>query len=331
VFFKPGLRANPPRFVSIEPSSKCNLHCIMCSRETLVQKPLNSNMSLEAFRRIVDQFSDPEDVVLCGVGEPLMNPRLVEMVQHITDRGWSASLINNGTLMTGAKAHELIEAGLRKVTFSIHGGTPDTHQLIRQGSPRVDGLDKLYENIRRFVAIRDERHASVSVIANYLAARQTVSEFPETLRKAKAMGIDEVVALRLINVDGTLEHLAPTPEQEREMVGFKKLARELGMKFSFWEGAGMCRELWECIFVMSNGDVGPCDGWLYGKPSMGNLLEENLNDLWNGPKYLQLRRTFLDRKLEWCKTCCLGGAFETPFELVVDKVRRRASGLLRAK
>jgi radical SAM protein with 4Fe4S-binding SPASM domain len=328
VFFKPALAADLPRLVSIEPSSKCNLHCIMCSRETLAQKPLNINMSFTDFRRIVDQFIAPEDVVLCGVGEPLMNRDIVEMVQYITDKGWSASMINNGTLMTEEKANQLIDAGLKKVTFSIHGGTPETHQLIRQGSPRVDSLDTLYGNIKRFVEIRNERKANIYVIANYLAARQTVGEFPQTLRRAKEFGIDEVVALRLINVDGTLDHLAPEPGQERELVRYKKLAKDLGVKFSFWEGTGMCRELWECIFIMSNGDVGPCDGWLYDKPGMGNLLEEKLETIWNGPKYLQLRKTFLDRELEWCKTCCLGGAFETPLELVVDKVRRRASNLV---
>jgi radical SAM protein with 4Fe4S-binding SPASM domain len=328
VFIKQSVYAPSPKHVSIEPSSKCNLHCVMCSRETLAQKPLNINMSLTDFRRIADQFDNPEDVVLCGVGEPLMNREIVEMVQYITSKGWVANIINNGTLMTEEKAHQLIDAGLRTVTFSIHGGTPDTHQLIRQGSPKVDSLERLYGNIKRFVEIRNERKADVYVIANYLAARQTVSEFPKTLRTAKEIGIDEVVALRLINVDGTLEHLSLKPEQDREIVGYKKLAKDLGVKFSFWEGAGMCRELWECIFIMSNGDVGPCDGWLYDKPAMGNLLSETLDGIWNGPKYLELRQTFLNRELEWCKTCCLGGAFESPVQLVVDKLRRRASNLV---
>jgi len=300
----------------------------MCSRETLAQKPLNINMSFEDFRHIVDQFVDPEDVVLCGVGEPLLNKQIVEMVQYITDKGWKANIINNGTLMTEEKANLLIDAGLNNVTFSIHGGTPDTHELIRRGSPKVDSLDKLYGNIKRFVEIRNERKANVYVIANYLAARQTVAEFPKTLQTAKEIGIDEVVALRLINVDGTLDHLAPEPGQEREMVGFKKLAKELGVKFSFWEGAGMCRELWDCVFVMSNGDVCPCDGWLYDKPPMGNLLQEPFESMWNGPKYQELRSTFLKHELEWCATCCLGGAFESPLELVMGKVRRRASNLV---
>jgi radical SAM protein with 4Fe4S-binding SPASM domain len=322
------LQAKPPKYVSFEPSSKCNLHCVMCSRETLAQKPLNLNMSFDNFKMILDQFTAPDDVLLCGIGEPLLNPQILDMVQYISDKGYCPTMITNGTIMTDEKAHKLLDAGLRKITFSIHGGTPETHQLIRQGPPNVDSLDRLYKNIKRFIEIRNERKADVYVIANYLAARQTINEFPQTLRRAKELGIDEVVALRLINVDGTLEHLAPESQQERQLVGYKKLAKDLGVKFSFWEGTGMCRELWECIFIMSNGDVGPCDGWLYDKPPMGNLLEEPLEGLWNGPKYLDLRKRFLDRKLEWCDTCCLGGAFESPLELVVDKVRRRASSLV---
>jgi len=300
----------------------------MCTRETLEQKPLNINMSLEQFKAIMDQFENPEDVVLCGVGEPLLNRNIVEMVRYISDKGWKANIINNGTLMTEQRSRDLLNAGLNKVTFSIHGGTPETHYLIRQGPKNVDSLERVHQNIRRFVEVRNEMGADCYVIANYLAARQTVSEFDKTLRTAKDIGIDEVVGLRLINVHGRLEDLCVSDEQAREMVGYKKVAKELGIKFSFWEGTGVCRELWECVFIMSNGDVAPCDGWVYDMPPMGNLLESTIGEIWNGGKYQDLRRSFLSRELEWCKTCCLGGAFETPFEIVVDKVRRRLSNLV---
>ncbi|MGQ0761921.1 MAG: radical SAM/SPASM domain-containing protein [Acidobacteriota bacterium] len=328
MLFATGLQAKPPKYISFEPSSKCNLHCVMCSRETLAQKPLNINMSLDAFRHMLDQFTAPADVTLCGIGEPLLNPQIIQMVQYVTERQMRPTMITNGTIMRDETAHKLIDAGLKKITFSIHGGTADTHQLIRQGPKNVDSLERVYGNIQRFVEIRNERKAEVIVIANYLAARQTVAEFPSTLRKAKEIGIDEVVALRLINVNGALDHLAPEHGQERQIVGYRKLAAEIGVKFSFWEGTGMCRELWECIFIMSNGDIGPCDGWLYDKPPMGNLLEEHAEDVWNGPKYQELRKTFLAKKLDWCDTCCLGGAFESPLQIVVDKVRRRAGALV---
>lgn len=326
--FKKDLLAPPPKHVSIEPSSKCNLHCVMCTRETLEQKPLNINMSFNDFKRIIDQFDNPQDVVLCGVGEPLLNREVVAMVQYITDKGWNAHIINNATLMTEKMSIALLEAGLKKVTFSIHGGTAETHHLIRQGPKNVDSLERVYGNIKRFVEIRNERNSDTYVIANYLAARQTVSEFGSTLRTAKGIGIDEVVALRLINVHGNLGDLEVSDAQAREMVGYKKLAKELDIKFSFWEGAGGCEELWECVFIMSNGDVAPCDGWVYDMPPMGNVLTNQISDIWNGQGYQDLRQSFLDRELEWCKNCCLGGAFESPFELVVEKVRRRLSNLV---
>lgn len=322
------LTAPPPKHISIEPSSKCNLHCVMCTRETLEQKPLNENMAFEDFKTIVDQFEDPDDVVLCGIGEPLLNKHIVDMVQYISDKGWDANVINNATLMTEKRSNELIDAGLKRATFSIHGGTAETHHLIRQGPKNVDSLERVYGNIKKFVEIRNEKKADTYVIANYLAARQTVSEFGKTLEKAKEIGIDEVVALRLINVHGTLADLEVSDEQAREMVNYKKLAKKLDIKFSFWQGEGGCRELWECIFVMSNGDVGPCDGWVYDMPPMGNLFKEHVSELWNGQKYQDLRQTFLNRELEWCDNCCLGGSFETPVELLINKFRRRVSNLV---
>ena len=78
------------------------------------------------------------------------------MVQYISDKGWKVNIINNATLMTEKKANELIEAGIKQVTFSIHGGTAETHHLVRQGPQRVDSLENVYQNIKRFTEIRDE-------------------------------------------------------------------------------------------------------------------------------------------------------------------------------
>ena len=63
-----------------------------------------------------------------------------------------------------------------------------------------------------------------------------------------------------------------------------------------------CYEPWQTIFVTYNGDVRPCCA--FGE-SFGNLLETDIDDIWNNTKYKLLRKTVNSGvpAFEVCKYC----------------------------
>jgi MoaA/NifB/PqqE/SkfB family radical SAM enzyme len=71
-----------PEALQVEVTSACNLRCAMCL--VRYRPPVNKiagAMSLDTFRRLVDDLPGLRRLTLQGLGEPLLAPDLLEMVR----------------------------------------------------------------------------------------------------------------------------------------------------------------------------------------------------------------------------------------------------------
>ena len=68
------------------------------------------------------------------------------------------------------------------------------------------------------------------------------------------------------------------------------------------EGQYTCKFLWNELFVSLSGDVAPC--CIQGRPVVGNIHEEELSAIWNGPQMQEMRQRLLDGDpIPCCKDC----------------------------
>ena len=147
-----------PIHLDIEATSNCNLLCTMCPRTDMVQDGTFwkvRNFDYDLFTRLVDEGVENG---LCSIkfnylGEPLMNPRIVEMVRYAREKGVLDVMFNtNATLLTEKTARQLIAAGLDKLFFSFDSPFPEHYNEIRVNA----NYDKTLRNIIRFHQIRNE-------------------------------------------------------------------------------------------------------------------------------------------------------------------------------
>ncbi len=87
-----------PRVVFIEVTNRCNLLCETCPRTYFTREPLHT-LSYDEFLRIAEQFPEMRRAVLHGIGEPLLNRDLPQMVRYLKDRGVEVLFNSNGTLL----------------------------------------------------------------------------------------------------------------------------------------------------------------------------------------------------------------------------------------
>src|SRR5262245_4411162 len=103
-----------PEGIAIETIVACNLGwpvSAVPNPETEMNGGKVTLMSMDTFRRIIDQISDrPRAVMLTIMGEPLLHPQIVEFVSITKKAGHFAALITNGTKLTREKSIALIDA-----------------------------------------------------------------------------------------------------------------------------------------------------------------------------------------------------------------------------
>lgn len=100
---------------------RCNLRCVHCYAHSRDQEYTGELTHDEGLRLIDDLARFGAPVVLFSGGEPLVHPRILELIAHARDRGMRAVLSTNGTLITRDVAAELKKFGLSYVGVSLDG------------------------------------------------------------------------------------------------------------------------------------------------------------------------------------------------------------------
>ena len=141
-----------PKVVFIEVTNRCNLLCQTCPHTYFQREPLKS-LSLNEFINIADQFPDMQRVLLHGIGEPLLNRELPEIIKYLNGRYLEVIINSNGTLLTPHWQEKLIESGLDQYRCSIDGAKDETYARIR-GADLLPKLKRGLEGLRRVLACR---------------------------------------------------------------------------------------------------------------------------------------------------------------------------------
>jgi radical SAM protein with 4Fe4S-binding SPASM domain len=181
------LQPDPPRELQVEVTGACNLRCRMCL--VRYRRPLGraeASLPLERFAALLDDLPDLERVTLQGLGEPLLAPDLLAMVELARSRGVEVGFNTNGTLLTRERSRRLIRAGLSWLHVSVDGATRGTYLAIRGR----DWLDKVGTNVRGLMAAKAEmggEEPAVSLVT--VAMRHNLDEIPDLVALAARWGV----------------------------------------------------------------------------------------------------------------------------------------------
>ena len=112
------------RKVYIEPTTRCNLSCITCVRNSWEDEI--ADMEMSTFNVILHQLKGLKSVrtvVLGGFGEPFYHPRILDMIEDIKALGVEVTISTNGTLV-GDLADAIVELKVDRLLVSIDGVRP---------------------------------------------------------------------------------------------------------------------------------------------------------------------------------------------------------------
>ncbi len=215
--------APPPlRMVFWETTKGCNLRCRHC-RAVPESERSSVELTTAEGKRLIDQigaFARP--VLVFSGGEPLYRPDIFQLGAHARDRGFRIALATNGTLVNPDIARRIVETGFSRVSISLDGAKPATHDGFR-------GLPGSFEHALR--CVRYLRDVNVSVQINSTVARHNMTELPDMLRLAVEIGADALHLFMLVPVGCGVEIA------DREMLSAEEYERVLHW---FYEQSKTC-------------------------------------------------------------------------------------------
>ena len=160
-----------PIRVEIEATNACNASCSFCPKRKMRRKIGYINLDhlhnflykLNNYQRNmwINKCSDKSRfpcVVFGGLGEPLLHPRIVDMVNRANKYGFETELVTNGQQLSSNIASELDKAGLNTLAISLHSVDPEvyynlTGRSLEEVLPRVRETLEILQNLNITVEI----------------------------------------------------------------------------------------------------------------------------------------------------------------------------------
>jgi len=138
-----------PYVLGLEPTTRCNLRCIMCPSPAL--KAPRGFMAMDLYQKILRQAKDggAHRFRFVGLGEPLLHPELPAMVHLAKRAGIYTEITTNATLLTRELSLALLEAGLDEIGFSLDTTDPAAFERVRVGG----SYHEVVANVEGFLAL----------------------------------------------------------------------------------------------------------------------------------------------------------------------------------
>lgn len=294
-----------PSELTIEPTLQCNSDCIMCNRSFNRQedKQAQGFLSWEVLNQSAS-FWPSARILFGGFGEALMHPDYLEMLRAMKRAGATVYTFSNGILLTRDKGQGLVDAGMDKICISMGGATRETYRKVRG----VDGFDAVLQNLRELKAYKKQQGTPFPRVSfNVVAMESVMPELCALLELAKELGVEEMAMPNLVVQGDVLrqEFIWSNLERNRAIIGAAaQTAQRLGVKFHppvLDEREGYCWDLFNRLNINWDGSVMSC---AMERFILGDLRTQGIDEIWNAPGLLKLRRDFLAGKgAEHCPQC----------------------------
>ena len=279
-----------PKLLEIEPSSICNMHCLFCGRQIMNRPQVLMDYNL--YKKIIDEC-DKYDVFgissFSGWGEPLLNPRIFDMIQYAHKHHILVHLLTNGLLLTEDVSKKLLEVDLEKIKISLQGATEHDYSIMR-ANPHYK---RIVNNVKKLVELRDESGSDLFIQISTSVTNETDEQIKEFTTFWKPI-VDDFYC------DITTFRRLKGVKKVEEFVKKNKIKIERPLR------SPRCVDVRTRLVVHADGYVPICCSDFKRDVLLGNANIQTLKEIWDSPKLNNIRQILADNgkdKIPFCQLC----------------------------
>ena len=294
-----------PTHLQIEPSSYCNLKCILCPVTTGMNRP-SGHMNFNTFKKIIDETGDYVFIImLWDWGEPFLNPHIYNMISYA--KKWEMKIISstNGHVFAhGDHAEKLVCSGIDSIIFAMDGISQETYERYRAHGD----LKKVIAGIKSVVEAKQALNSKTPLInLRFIPMKHNEHEITMLKDFAMSLGVDALTIKTLNSFDQGECH--PEMSKGEDFMPENPLYQRFKLNPVYFSRIrykkNPCKHLWNNPVIHWNGKVSPCTYDPHDKYILGDLTQQTFRDIWNGAPYMRFRHQFRKdyQQIEVCSEC----------------------------
>lgn len=279
-----------PFSMQAEVTRYCNFKCIYCvhSSEKLKYKPI---MSIDLFNKFLEGFDKTmrlKTFTFSGIGEPLLNKNIFQMIKNVKNYSDKVILISNGALLIPEVTDKLISSGLDEIRISLQGLNSDEYK--KTCGYNIDfqeflhNLDYLYKNKKQCEVI----FKIADIVINTEKKKKTLYQIFSN--KCDFITIQSICPLHNeIDYTKIKDNYSETIYQDNKLREVK-----------------VCPQPFYSMQLMADGKIRPCCMLEPECFEIGDINENTIIEIWNGDKLNYLRKLHLlgeSKKINSCENC----------------------------
>lgn len=283
--------ASPPPHLAIQVTNACNFQCLMCAYKDVRGLRPRHDLPMELYTGIVDQFVATVGLERVGLSlqcEPLLDKDLDKKIDYVKRKkpAVRVGLSTNAFFLSPDRYKNLCAHGLDSLNISLNAVEEKTFQAVCG-----NGYRQVMENTA--FAIKN-KPPDLNLTVSSMFVRENLIELVRGKHPVFKL-IDESGIPRTM---GPISNHCGSLSNYNSILVFPELQSSTQKMY--------CHDIFEAVYVLSNGDVlGCCSDWRR-KTVLGNLAERNFIDIWQSQKTAERREHMMHgdlSRLEPCRQC----------------------------
>ncbi|MBX3163790.1 MAG: SPASM domain-containing protein [Bacteroidetes bacterium] len=290
-----------PFFVSIEPTTSCNLRCPQCPSGLREFTRPTGMLQHQLFEKIILQLKPTlHSLTFYFQGEPYLNPDFLNMVNFAGKQNIFTITSTNAHYLTEENAKKTIESKLDKLIISVDGITQEVYEQYRIGGKLDKVLSGTQEILKQKKLLKSK---TPHVVWQFVVFKPNQHQIEAVKKLGKELGVDEVKIKTAQVYDFENGHsLIPDLEKYSR---YKKNGNNFEIKNKL---LNQCWRMWQGCVITWDGKIVPCCFDKDAKYQLGNLENETFKNVWHSQAYNQFRNAVLQsrNKIDICTNCTEG-------------------------
>lgn len=276
----------------LELTDNCNYNCVFCKS---VRRQTKSVLDFDEAVKALEAVKDTpiygiylNSVQLNGSGEPLLYPRLADMIRECRKRFAMCEFVTNGYLFTQEKIVEILNTDIDMIEISLTGIKPEVYKNFQgSGIPYEQcekNLHRVIENVKMLAKKRDEMGKKTYIRLRYIRSREQGSydHLKEYIKFWKGTGVDEIFVTALWD--------------------FSRKSEKSKKKFKIIR----CHCMNSPFKVNANGEVFSCaNNHDVARYTMGNVYETPLSEIIASERFINDKRAKMTCDINQVPRTCL--------------------------